>query len=465
MEIWTQPASEIARRVRARELSATEVVEAHLGRIAAVNPAVNAVVQDTSAEARKAAQDLDARIAAGEDPGPMAGVPVTIKVNVDQEGHATTNGLKLLENTIAPADSPVVSNLRKAGAIVVGRTNTPTMSLRWFTKNDLHGQTLNPRNRDITPGGSSGGAAASVAAGMVPVGHGTDIAGSIRYPAYACGLHGLRPTVGRIPAWNPSGADRFIGAQIMAVSGPITRSMGDLDLAFRAMMQRDSRDPWHVAMPYDSGPFEKRAALTLAPDGMPVAEPIKAALLDAAKTLEAAGWIVEEVPCPPVRAAAAINATLWMAETGFAAASLLAEEEEPDSLFVFDHMSRDAGSADLPRVMEALRNRVGLMREWDAFLDRYPLLLCPVSGELPFDQQADVASDEGFARVYEAQLTQRGLPALGMPALSLATGAAEGRPVGIQLVAGRWREDLLIAAGSLLEAEGHAPGVSDPFGL
>lgn len=465
MEIWKLTAVEIAAKVRSRELSATEVTEAHLARIEDVNGEINAVVQDTSKEAVATAKAIDAQIAAGEEVGPMAGVPVTIKVNVDQDGYATTNGLKLFENLMAKADSPVVANLKKAGAVVVGRTNTPAMSLRWFTNNNVHGQTLNPRNRDITPGGSSGGAAASVASGMAPVGHGSDIAGSIRYPAYACGLHGLRPTVGRIPAWNASGPDRYMGAQIMAVSGPITRTMGDLDLSFQAMMQRDARDPWHVAMPYDSGAFEKRCALTLAPDGMPVAEPVKAALLAAAKVLEDAGWIVEEVDCPPVRAAAEINATLWMAETGFSGAPVLAEEGEPDSLFVFDQMSKGVGSADLLTVMEAFKRRVGLMREWETFFETYPLVLCPVSGELPFDQQADVASEESFARVYEAQLTQRGLPALGMPALSVATGSAEGRPVGVQLVAARWREDLLIKAGTILEAAGPVPGVSDPFGL
>ncbi|MBB97255.1 MAG: amidase [Rhodobacteraceae bacterium] len=465
MDIWTRPATEIAELVRSKQISATEVTQAHLSRIEAVNPAINAVVQDTSAEALAAARDLDARIAAGEDPGPMAGVPVTIKVNVDQKGYATTNGLKLLENLTAPDDSPVVTNLKKAGAIVVGRTNTPAMSLRWFTKNNVHGQTLNPRNKDITPGGSSGGAAASVAAGMAPVGHGSDIAGSIRYPAYACGLHGLRPSGGRIPVWNQSGPDRYIGAQLMAVSGPITRTMGDLDLSFRAMMQPDSRDPAHTPMPYDSGPFDKRAALCLTPDGMPVAEPVKQALIQAAKILEDAGWTIEEHDSPPMREAARINATLWMADTGFSAANVLAEEGEPDSLFVFDHMSRDAGSADMLTVMDALRLRVGLMRQWDMFLDRFPIVLCPVSGELPFDQQADVASEDSFARVYEAQLTQRGLPAVGLPGLSVCTGSAEGRPVGVQLVARRWREDLLIKAGTLIEAACPTPTVSDPFSL
>ena len=137
----------------------------------------------------------------------------------------------------------MISNLEKSGAIIIGRTNTPAFSLRWFTRNTLHGHTLNPINKNITPGGSSGGAAAAVAAGIGSIGHGTDIAGSIRYPAYACGVHGLRPSLGRVPAHNFSGPDRFIGGQLMAVSGPIARSIEDLKVSFNAMSRPDSFDP------------------------------------------------------------------------------------------------------------------------------------------------------------------------------------------------------------------------------
>lgn len=462
-DLWHLSAVQLASMVRSGEVSATEVTKAHLDRLDAVNPTINAVVQDCTEDALIAAGALDARISAGEEPGPLAGVPVTTKVNVDQAGHATTNGLRILKETMAQHDSPVVANLRNAGAIIVGRTNTPAFSLRWFTKNDLHGQTLNPRNKSLTPGGSSGGAAAAVASGICAVGHGTDIAGSIRYPAYACGLHGLRPSLGRIPAYNATSADRFIGAQLMAVSGPIARSIQDIALSYRAMAAADPRDPWYTPAPFDSGPYQKRAALTLAPDDMPVDGRVRDALTRAAQTLEDAGWIVEEVPCPPMRVAAKINALLWMAETRFAAQDMIEEENEPDSQFVFRQMTRDVGPIDLDSVMRALQTRATVMREWDLFLQRYSLLLCPVSGDLPFDQQLDVSSEAAFAAVYEAQLTQRGLPTMGLPALSLATGYVDDRPVGVQLIGGRFREDILLAAGLTLETVGHRPNVSDPF--
>ncbi|MCA0871085.1 amidase family protein [Seohaeicola saemankumensis] len=462
-ELWQQTASDIAQAVRDRTVSATEVTQNHLDRLNAVNPEINAVVQDCSAQALKAAADLDARIARGEDPGPLAGVPVTIKVNVDQAGFATTNGLKLAADTVAQADSPVVANLRNAGAVIVGRTNTPAFSLRWFTRNDLHGQTLNARNRAITPGGSSGGAAAAVAAGICAIGHGTDIAGSVRYPAYACGLHGLRPTLGRVPAYNATGPDRFIGAQLMAVSGPIARSIDDLSLSLHAMAAADARDPWYIPAPLDGGGFEKRAALTLAPDDMPVCAEVRDALNAAARQLEADGWVIEEVPCPPMRAAADINATLWMAESLMSADALIAQENEADSLKVYKWMRDRAGQIDLETVMRALQSRATLIRQWELFLQQYPVLICPVSGMLPFDQQLDVRSEADFDNVLEAQLTQRGLPAMGMPALSVATGYARGCPVGVQLVGAHYREDVLLAAGSVIERSGHRPGVSDPF--
>lgn len=461
-DIWQMSAAQIAAAVRSKTLSATEVAEAHLARLDAVNSKINAVVQDCSSEAMIAAAEIDRAIARGEDPGVLCGVPVTIKVNVDQAGHATTNGLRKLAHNTAAQDSPVVANIRKAGGVIVGRTNTPAFSLRWFTTNGLHGQTLNPRGRGITPGGSSGGAAAAVAAGLCAVGHGTDIAGSIRYPAYACGLHGLRPSLGRIPAYNASGPDRFIGAQLMAVSGPIARSIADLSLSLAAMAAPDARDPWYIPAPLSAPDMPKRAALVLAPDGMEVAGEVRAALLEAAQRLRDAGWNVEEMDTPPMCPAADINALLWMAETQFGAAELMRQEADPDALFVFEQMSRDVGEIGLEDVMRALQTRAGLVRDWALFLAETPLVLCPVSGELPFDQQSDVRSEADFARIYAAQLTQRGLPVIGAPSLAVAMGEAGGKPVGVQLVAPNYREDILLAAGAVIEAAGAPVTVAEP---
>lgn len=449
--IWQMSATEIAQAVRSKRLTATEVTQAHLARIDDVNPDINAVVQHTPQDALAAARAVDAAIAKGQDPGPLCGVPVTIKVNVDQKGQATTNGITLQRDLIAAADSPVVSNIRAAGGIIVGRTNTPAFSLRWFTNNNLHGQTLNPRNHAITPGGSSGGASAAVASGMCAIGHGTDIAGSIRYPAYACGLHGLRPTLGRIAAYNATAADRHIGAQMMAVSGPIARSIADIRLALNAMAAKDIRDPWWVPVPYDQGAFPKRAALVVAPDGMPVAPAVEKALRETAAILKDAGWVIDEVDCPSMRAPAKLNEQLWMTEMRAGAEELVQKEAEAESQFVYSQMKSRVEPLDVDGLLGALQTRLGLIREWEAFLQQYPVVLCPVSGELPFAQHQDVQSEAAFQSIMEAQLTQRALPVLGLPGLAVATGLIDQTPVGVQLIGGRYREDILIAVAETIE--------------
>ena len=236
------------------------------------------MAQSCETEALKEADLIDDKCLRGDELGALAGVPVTVKINVDQRGYATTNGLQLQKDLVAKIDNPVVNNLRKAGAIIIGRTNTPAFSLRWFTRNTIHGHTKNPLNPLVTPGGSSGGAAAAVAAGIGTIGHGTDIAGSIRYPAYACGIHGLRPSLGRVAAHNFSSPDRFIGAQLMAVSGPLARTIEDLELGIQAMANHDHREPWSVDMPLKGKPYFKRIAFCDSPEGINVDPRIQKAL-------------------------------------------------------------------------------------------------------------------------------------------------------------------------------------------
>lgn len=453
-EFWRLPATEIAALVRGRKASATEVAQDALARLDAANPAINAVVQHEPAETLAEAARVDAALARGEDPGPMAGVPVTIKVNVDQVGWATTNGLRTQAEHSATEDNPVVANLRKAGAVILGRTNTPAFSLRWFCRNGIHGHTRNPWDPAITPGGSSGGAGAATAAGIGAVAHGTDIAGSIRYPAYACGIHGLRPTIGRIPAFNPSFADRHIGGQIMAVSGPLARTIADIRLAFTAMAARDVREPWWVDVPMEGPPAPKRAALCVKPEGLATAPEIEAALRDAARRLKAAGWTVEEVPLPPLREPAALQAILWLAEFRRVRNAPVLAEGDPDASFVLAQMEELCPEPDVFAFMDVLQKRVGFVRQWMQFFETWPVALLPVSGELPFPDQLDVESPAAFRRVMEAQLPQIGVPFMGLPGLTVTTGLVGRTPVGVQLVAGRYREDLLLAAGEAIEAAG-----------
>jgi amidase len=462
-ELWRLSAVELAALVKARKASAVEVAKSALARLDEANPAINAVVQFMPDEALAAAGNVDAVIARGEDPGPLAGVPVTTKVNVDQKGFATTNGLRIHKDLVAKEDNPVVANLKKAGAVVIGRTNTPAFSLHWFTRNSLHGHTLNPHNPAITPGGSSGGAAAATAAGIGAVGHGTDIAGSVRYPAYACGIHGLRPSLGRVPAVNFSAPDRHIGAQIMAVSGPLARSMADVRLGLKAMAAEDQRDPWWVPAPLSQPPQPRRAALIMAPDGLQVDERVKAALSTAAGLLEAAGWHIEERNGPPWREPARLQATMWLAEFRRTAGEAVAKEADPDATFIYRQMVRHCPDTDLNGFLDTLQQRASLVRTWSMFLKDFPLIICPVSGELPFPDLLDLESPESFDRVFEAMLPQISTPFLGLPGLSVAMGREERNvPTGVQLIAGRFREDTLLEAGATIEAQIGAPDAVDP---
>ena len=461
-DLWRLSAAEMASLIRSKKVSAKDAATAALARLDAVNPKINAVVDHRPEDVLAQAAAIDATIGRGEDAGPLGGVPVTVKVNIDQQGYATTNGLNLQRDAIAKSNSPVIDNLRKAGAVILGRTNCPAFSYRWFTSNLIHGDTKNPRDPSITPGGSSGGAGAAVAAGIGHIAHGTDIAGSIRYPAYACGVHGLRPTMGRIAAFNAALPERPIGPQISAVSGPLARTIGDIRIALAAMSAKDYRDPWWVPAPLEGPPMPKRVAMCLNPDGLDPVPEVKAAVADAGKRLERAGWIVEEIAgTPPLREAADLQTKLWLGD-GYEAQLEAAEREgDPGALACLRGNRAKVHPFDLSK---ALTRRATLTREWLSFFENYAVLLMPVSGELPFPDQLDRKDEASFARVWHAQLPQIAIPFMGLPGLTVSTGLVGRVPVGVQLVSGRYREDLCLAAGEAIEAGGTPSAAIDPAG-
>lgn len=462
-DIWRLSASELALRVRSRTISAREAAKAALARYEQVNPRINAVVQIRPEQVLQRADEIDQRIAAGDDVGPLAGVPVTTKVNIDQVGFATTNGVHLQKDLIATENSPVVDAFLKAGAVLLGRTNTPAFSYRWFTNNLLHGHTYNPRDRSITPGGSSGGAAAAVTVGIGHIAHGTDIAGSIRYPAYACGVHGLRPTLGRIAAFNATTGDRPPGPQLTAVSGPIARTIADLRLALSVLSVSDLRDPWWVPAPLQGPSRPKRIALCVAPNSMAVSTQVVAALRDAAARLTDAGYRVEEIAdTPPLQEAALLQTKLWLGD-GYEKMLAAAEKEgDPGALAAL------RGQADLVRGMDIdglsgiLLRRATLLRQWELCLAQYCALLLPVSGEAPFADNLDLRNSDSYQRVWRAQIPQVGVPFMGLPGLTVSTGMNGTVPIGVQLVASRYREDLLLDAGEQIAARGTPLAPVDP---
>ncbi|HLZ01844.1 MAG TPA: amidase family protein [Bradyrhizobium sp.] len=462
-DLWRLSAADLAALVKSKKISAHEAATSALARLDAVNPKINAVVDHRPDDVLKQAAAVDVAIARGEDPGLLAGVPVTVKVNIDQVGYANTNGLKLQKDAIATANNPVIDNFRKAGAVILGRTNCPAVSYRWFTSNLIHGDTKNPRDPSLTPGGSSGGAGSAVASGIGHIAHGTDIAGSIRYPAYACGVHGLRPTLGRVAAFNPCLPERAIGPQMCAVSGPLARTIQDVRIALAALSARDPRDPWWVPAPLEGPAVPKRAALCLNPDGLdPVAE-VRAAVADAGERLRRAGWTVEEIPdTPPLREAADWNTKLWLGDLYEAQLATAEKEGDPGALACLRGKRADVFPFDQAAFSKALTRRATLLREWLLLFEKYAVLVMPVSGELPFPDQLDRKDEASFKRVWHAQLTQIATPFVGLPGLTVSTGLVGKSAVGVQVVSGRYREDLCLAAGEAIEAGGTPPMPIDP---
>jgi len=452
-EPWRLDATSLAASIRAGRLSAREATLSVLGRIDALNPRLRALAAVNADEALATAEACDRAQAAGRPPGPLHGVPVTVKINVDVAGQPTTDGVAALANAVAQADSPLVASLREAGAVIVGRSNAPACSLRWFTDNALHGRTLNPFDPKVTPGGSSGGAAVAVATGMGPIAHGNDYGGSIRYPAWACGVVGLRTTVGRVPSYKASAPNRIVTNQLMSVQGPLTRSVADARLALRVMAQGSPLDPQWVPAPLHHRDSEQpcRVALYTGWRASRVDAGVVQACHQAARWLEAAGYVVEEVEPPHFAEVAALQFPLVMNDLRRAGVGFMQTEGDAALRTALGHYLAVTPDWDRDTVLEALARRFTIARDWAVFLARHPLLLMPNSWERPFPIDDDQRSPQRTAEILLAQSPMLGPAVLGLPGLAVPTGLADGLPAGVQLVAGRFREDLLLRAGEVIE--------------
>lgn len=453
-ELWQLDATDLARLIRTGRVSASEATKSVLARIDAVNPKVNAIVRRLDQEALSAAAAADAAQARGEALGPLHGVPVTTKVNTDQKGCPTDNGVEAFRDLIAQEDAPLVTNLRAAGAVIVGRTNTPAFSMRLFTENALHGNTINPRDRRHTAGGSSGGAGAATASGFGPIHQGNDIAGSVRYPAYCNGVVGLRPTPGRIPSNNPTAyGGRAIGGQLMAVQGPLTRSVRDARLALAALAGADRTDPRWVDVPLEGPPAPRpiKVALMAEPPGAATHPALAEATRTAAKYLERAGYAVDEVMPPDFHEAAMLWNRIAGTDVLMALAPNVNKHADEPAKRSLAGWQAVAPALDLAGYIQALADRDWLLRRWLNFLADYPIVLMPSSCELPHLVAAD-ASIEGKAHVMATNPQQIAIPLLGLPSLQVPVGHVGRLRAGVQLVAARYREDLVLTAGEVIEA-------------
>jgi amidase len=442
--LWQQSATQLASLIRSGQVSSREVVQAHLDRIEDVNAAVNAVTITLAEEALAAADEADRGPAAG----PFHGVPFTIKENIDCVGSPTTQGVPAMADALPSLDAPIVSRMKAAGAIPLARTNLPEFGLRISTDNPLRGRTNNPWNPERTAGGSSGGEGAALATGMSAFGLGNDIGGSVRNPAFCCGITSLKPTPGRLPmASSIPPLDPIFASQLMSTDGPMARRVEDLRTGMRVMGGRDPRDPRSVDIPFDGPPNDVQvAALVTSVPGVTLPAAFVDAVRQAGNALEDAGWKVVETLPPDLE----LVTEVWSGILAFGLESLqpmLAPLMSAPAMDLIQQL------LDQPR-REAellLIERHRLIREWSAFFVDHPVAIGPIWTDVQFEHDADIASGAGAIVTVDRLrfITPGNL--LGIPGCAVPTGVADGLPVGVQVYADLWRDDLCLDVGQIVE--------------
>ncbi|MXY25919.1 MAG: amidase [Acidobacteria bacterium] len=457
-DLWYRNATDLARMIADRKVSAVEVMEAHLARIEAVNSTVNAIVTLVPDEARRAATEADAAVAREDALGPLHGLPVAHKDLIWTKGIRTTFGSRIFADFVPDADALIVERLRAAGAITIGKTNTPEFGAGSQTFNAVFGATRNPYDPTRTCGGSSGGAAAALAAGMVPLADGSDLGGSLRNPASFCNVVGFRPSPGRVPIW-PSQAAWFP----MGVQGPMGRTVGDVALMLSAIAGPDARAP--LSLPEPGARFRPpigrgaldgngndgehgvgvRIAWSRRLAGLPF-DPRVTAVVDAQRgAFERIGCHVEDAE-PDLAGAADVFATwrAWYFELCYG--SLLDEHGglmKETVVWNIEEGCRLSG----PQVAAAMRDWTTLLENARRFMERYRFLVLPVAQLPPFDIEQEYPTEiDGVAmNTYVDWMGSCSvISVLGLPAISVPCGfTTDGLPIGVQIV-GRQHDDLAV---------------------
>jgi amidase len=444
MDVAYASTAELAEAIRRKHISAAEVLDVHLDRIARFNPALNAVSMLHAQRAKQRAREADAALARGESWGSLHGVPFLIKDAHETAGMKTTVGFPPFANYMPDTDSPVVARLKAAGAVLMGKTNVATLLADYQSNNPLFGKTCNPWNLERTAGGSSGGAAAAIAAGMTPFDIGTDLAGSIRLPSHFCGVYGLKPTENRVPRDgsfpNPGGGPRVV--RIMASIGPMARTAADLSLLYGIIAGSGGRDPDVCPLPVERAPAIDPAKLSigLAPTfpGLPAAEEIEAAAAGLVRLLEQAGAAIEEAALPALDLLADIGAA-------FELIGMMTGAAEPDN----------DKPATLVAYLAALDRRDRSILAWEECLASYDALVCPAAPMTAFHHcQPGTRLDVDGAKVDYGLAGAHGVVFnySGHPCVTIPVGLdRQGLPIGLQLVGRRYGEGTLLGIAALAE--------------
>ena len=449
-------AAAIAAAVRAREVTAQEVVEEHLARIGRVDPGVNALTVVFSDRARTTAAQLDAALAEGRDPGPLAGVPISVKENIDLTWSATTNGWRGLADAVPARDATIVRRLRGAGAVPIARGNMPDFGMRWDTDNDVFGRTLNPWNRQRSAGGSSGGDAVAVATGMSAIGLGNDFGGSLRLPAYAAGVVGLRPSRGRVPRAAVQTQPVALTLQEFSVNGPMAGNVDDVALALRVMQGWDADDPVSIAAPAvrpDDVP--RRVGVVREIAGLAVDREVAGGIDRAAASLVRAGWEVVDVDVPLLEEAALLWRRLSCTDMliSLDPAALGQPLGRSATAFLRDSTAAARPYESAREYAQAWARRAVVAAEWRRLLVEVPVILGPVSTSRMREPDYDLGAQEAADGAWRDLWLTVVVNFLGLPALALPTGlGSDGMPTGVQLIGPAFGEEVLFEAGRAIEA-------------
>ena len=446
-EIPEMSVRELAQAIRAGEISSVEVTEAFLRQIREVNPKLNAVVQVCADAALSEAARADRALARGECFGPLHGVPMTLKDSFDSAGVVSAGGTLGRKDVVPGKDATVLSRLRKNGAILLGKTNTPEFTLMYETDNLVYGRTNNPYDLECSPGGSSGGAAAIVASGGSPFDVGSDYGGSLRYPAHCCGITSIKPTSGRVPRTGhilPFGGVLDSFQQV----GPVAKRVEDLEYILPLIAGPDWIDPSIVPMPLGESKNVDVRTLRVAfhtDNGVfPASEETAAAVHAAAKALEDVGAMVEEARPKGMEDSYEIMMGLLSADGGASIRRLLRESgTERHSIPWLGLASPMESSAFDALVMRWYGFRSSML----SFLENRDVILSPVNA-LPAQPHGTVRDDlQAFSYTMAHNLT-------GWPVTVVRAGtSSSGLPIGVQIVAQPWREDVSLAAAAWVERE------------
>ncbi|SNZ21272.1 amidase [Cohaesibacter gelatinilyticus] len=456
--IWQWSALETRDAVREHRVSVLEVVQAQLDHMRRTNPSINAITIDLGDHAIKQAKASDEALACGVEPGPLHGVPVTLKHNIDIAGLPNSSGVAALADNIAWLDAPVVKRLYDAGAVCIGLTNTPEFSMRAFTDNPLYGLTLNPWDEAITCGGSSGGAGAALASGIGTLAHGNDIGGSLRYPAHFNGVVAIKPGLGRVAHHNASAPDnRPIGMQLFSSQGPMARNVADARLFLDVISGFDIRDPWSVASASDLdvkniGANPVRVAVAKVPGSVMASAAVMGIIRQAADWLDNAGYEVEEVTLPDLDPCWQNWWDILYTELCVAMRDDMLSMGGKDFKTSLSFCDTYGRMLDLPDYMAAFGKRLHHLRVWCTFMEDYPLVLTPLVAQDAPSPRGDIESEEQSRAFYQDSARFIGIVNyLGLPAAAVPAGLSNGHPVGVQLIGRALYESQVLDAAAIIE--------------